>query len=56
MSNRDGLKSKRNKSKKYSLPNKICPRCKSSLDKCAEYHQLDHKDHRLCKTCKYSNF
>ena len=42
MSNRDRRKAKRNKKKKVSHANKICPRCQSSLDKCGEHdHHYD---------------
>ena len=55
MSNRNGKTAKQNKKRTFSLPNKICPNCQSSLDKCGDYSK-NHKHHRYCKTCKYSNF
>jgi hypothetical protein len=45
MSNRDGKGAKRNSSKKFS-----------SLDKCGDHNKPGHADHRICKTCNYSNF
>ena len=56
MSNRDGRKAKRNKKKKVSHANKICPRCQSSLDKCGEHDHKGHGHHRICKTCHWCNF
>ena len=55
MSNRDGKGNKKNKKYKFSNPNKICPICKSSLDKCG-IKGNNHVYHRFCKTCKYTNF
>lgn len=56
MSNRDGRKAKRNKRTKIYHANKICPRCRSSLDKCGEHDHKGHGHHRFCKTCKWSNY
>lgn len=56
MSNRDGRKAKRNVKSKFSTPNKICPVCQNTLDKCADHSAPGHSHHRYCKTCKYSNF
>ena len=55
MSNRDGRKAKKNSKSNFSHPNKKCPVCGSTLDKCGD-HGEGHKHHRICKTCKYSNF
>ncbi|CAL1777807.1 hypothetical protein BRC2024_ULFKEANI_CDS_0149 [Acinetobacter phage vB_AbaM_Konradin-v2] len=40
MSNRDGRKAKRNAKSKFSTPNKICPVCQNTLDKCADHSAL----------------
>ncbi|AFL47547.1 hypothetical protein ZZ1p0067 [Acinetobacter phage ZZ1] len=56
MSNRDGKGAKRNSSKKFSSPLRKCPKCQSSLDKCGDHNKPGHADHRICKTCNYSNF
>lgn len=56
MSNRDGKYAKINKSKKFWCPNKVCPICHSSLDKCDRGYLKGHKHHRFCKTCGYTNF
>ena len=56
MSNRNGKKAKLNKKHTFSLANKICPVCQSSLDKCGEHDRKGHSYHRVCKTCNYSNF
>ena len=55
MSNRDGRRVKRNSKSNFSSPNKKCPACGSTLDKCGD-HGEGHGHHRFCKTCKYSNF
>lgn len=56
MSNRDGKRAKRNKKHKFSCPNKICPRCQNSLNKCGEHDRKGHGHHRFCKTCNWHNF
>lgn len=55
MSNRDGKGAKKNKKKKYGSPNKKCPNCKTTLEKCGD-HGEGHDHHRFCPTCKYCNF
>lgn len=55
MSNRDGRRAKKNRKHNFSSPNKRCPICGNTLDKCGD-HGEGHRHHRFCKTCKYSNF
>lgn len=56
MSNRDGKGAKKNSSRSFSEPKRVCPKCLSSpLEKCGQYGK-GHEHHRFCPKCKYSNF